>query len=782
MAPSQVTLEWEQPSFWGGCCLSHYEIEYREHRRRDALDRGRHQRTGEWQAVQTKGAQPRVSVFGNFFAIDARCRAYNVGTATPSAWSDEIHISEEREQAAKRAAAPPTAAAGSAAAAAASLAEGGVAVVSQIPLEASVGKRHVLTRAMGGWSEFARAVGHIFVSLGVAGGVRGTLFDLSPQQVEELVCSSLTDSSSLSLERPLLSLARVGVWVMATLAHHAENSGEWIALMNEVEGLVTMSADVARELSPDDEQLAVHAREILLALLRIYETRTHAPPPHAALRAVRAADRDTARDARPLSTCPRPSPRPSSPLPPSPPFLPLPVRSPRVWLTGRSFARDRLGWGGAVRQSDADGFITKQLTHKYDKTLRRRLRAEWGEQLDMLKADVSTHALCLLIRARQATCARGAVHLTLARAMSTATMQMPPLARTASSRGYTNGGGSQEGVAGLASSTLPSNAASAAPPAGSGDFDPARFTLDQLYSSSRDLLTLIVRSDSLQSALDEAARTTPRPPGAAAAADDEPHEAPQVPKLTRASSSLRLEPAAASSARLLARASTSASTSGLLAAVAEAPYEPPPGDANAAAIHAHATSLGPAGIALPSEPHAPGSGAFAGSGGPPSALHITDVSARGVVYTRRRAGSMAGGGRYSGGATELFVAFERLPGAAKPLVCGSTLAIRASRSPDWEDQLVTIPIAPATAPMTAPTTAPTTAPATAPANQHGPLTLRAKLCEQWAGGRQRGVIGVTTISVDPTTSGVVGPIELTCPSGVRGVLLAFSIFAEADAI
>ena len=134
-----------------------------------------------------------------------------------------------------------------------------------------------------------------------------------------------------------------GVWMMATLAHHAHNSGEWIAIMNEVEGLVAMAAHAASTLEEPTETTIRHARAILMALLKVYET---------------------------------------------------------------------------LRQCDEGGFISRTLAHKYDKPVRALLRQEWAQQVAVLKLDISTHAMELLIHARTMRAKSGCVRLVLDRAMT----------------------------------------------------------------------------------------------------------------------------------------------------------------------------------------------------------------------------------------------------------------------------------------------------------------------------------------------------------------------------
>ena len=91
-------------------------------------------------------------------------------------------------------------------------------------------------------------------------------------------------------------------------------------------------------------------------------------------------------------------------------------------------------------------------------------------------------------------------------------------------------------------------------------------------------------------------------------------------------------------------------------------------------------------------------------------------------------------------------------------------AAAAAAAASWEEQLVSLRI-----------------PAKTAAAKLRPLTLRATLCEQSVDARsvrRTDVMGVCEVAVDPALAGVVGPIEMQCQSANRGVLLAFSMFAE----
>ena len=141
---------------------------------------------------------------------------------------------------------------------------------------------------------------------------------------------------------------------------------------------------------------------------------------------------------------------------------------------------------------------------------------------------------------------------------------------------------------------------------------------------------------------------------------------------------------------------------------------------------------------------------------PPQRIHIADVCARGLAYTRQSRASRA-----KGATATFFVAFE-LPGlAGQPR--GSTLAARASANPAWESQIVTLPLGGGAA---------------AASSQ---LLLRVVLCEQREDGRGGAVpVGVAEATVDPRYPAVVGPLELKGAT-LRHALIAFSMRGEQAA-
>ena len=175
----------------------------------------------------------------------------------------------------------------------------------------------------------------------------GFLFDLSPSQVEEFVAHNSDAGATdklLSRDKPLMSLARIAVWVLATLAHHTENSTEWIEFMNAAEGLVTLAikrgggaatSDAGRgkvgalrgaAMSSRAAEAAHYEKGLLYALVEVYET---------------------------------------------------------------------------LKQCEPGGYITKQLAHKYDKKLRRLLNDDWEARFEALHNDLSVQVMSMLLHQRK---------------------------------------------------------------------------------------------------------------------------------------------------------------------------------------------------------------------------------------------------------------------------------------------------------------------------------------------------------------------------------------------
>ena len=84
--------------------------------------------------------------------------------------------------------------------------------------------------------QFSKVVGEFFIDAGVEKGCKGTLFDLEAQQVEVLC------KEDVEAKDPLIGLAMCAVWVMETLAHHAEQPEKWIPFVNSINGLASCAA------------------------------------------------------------------------------------------------------------------------------------------------------------------------------------------------------------------------------------------------------------------------------------------------------------------------------------------------------------------------------------------------------------------------------------------------------------------------------------------------------------------------------------------------------------
>ena len=315
-----MTVIWEPPSSWGGCALTFYEIEISEMNKRGVYAPWR-QVLGDTRSKHADVPDGMISasrlthrITGNIYACKLRMRAYNCGSAKPSEWSGEYVLASEKEedgaiktQAAARGMLVRRASRETGTTGAKN--EGGAAVIVQEDIQAHAGKRHVMHTKMAGWSPFRTALGNFYLKMGVRGGVRGTLFDLTIDQVEALAKESLFDSAVTSRERPLESLATAACWVLSTLAHYADDTtGDWISYTNKIDGLVKMAAD--QDLQPEHTEIYMH--NILMSLFDIYET---------------------------------------------------------------------------LRQCEEGGFITRQLQYKYDKEVRRELRADFEVSLSHFHTD-----------------------------------------------------------------------------------------------------------------------------------------------------------------------------------------------------------------------------------------------------------------------------------------------------------------------------------------------------------------------------------------------------------
>ena len=343
-----LCIRWRHPASWGGCALSHYEVQIRE-----VTNKGKQL---EWETVaaEARAGFGGLGIFDlarNIFKCEVRVRAYNVASEAASEWSKVVNVLSEKEEKERSFAATKMQAAhrGSQIRRRNSVVgtenEGGVATVSRVEEKSSAATRR--STIMGGWSSFKRAIGEFYLEAGVAGGVDGFLFDLSPSQVEEFVAHNSDAGATdklLSRDKPLMSLARIAVWVLATLAHHTENSVEWIEFMNAAEGLVTLAikrgggaatSDAGRgkvgalrgaAMSSRAAEAAHYEKGLLYALVEVYET---------------------------------------------------------------------------LKQCEPGGYITKQLAHKYDKKLRRLLNDDWEARFEALHNDLSVQVMSMLLHQRK---------------------------------------------------------------------------------------------------------------------------------------------------------------------------------------------------------------------------------------------------------------------------------------------------------------------------------------------------------------------------------------------
>ena len=336
-----LCLQWELPATWGGCSLHKFEIQMKDEGIRSRTEapaasstvhaqalRGAQKKASSqalldvgatsddasssgvggpslWRTVyedlpETKNDRPEARLFMGVYAAQFRVRAYNVACATPSGWSEVFTLGTQAEEmskkvvavaqagmirrtkfvsdAKKRQANRISAAGGGGGPPSVTKKDSGLAVVEHGSITSGIGE--LVQRNMKGWSPFATALGNVFLELGVPGGVRGRLFDLTISQIEALASesdpsmaagkagaasgeaasgespalASLDEASEvgpsagadpappLDPAKAVLVLCSTAVWVMQTLAHHTDRPDEWIQLTNDVEGLVSLAA------------------------------------------------------------------------------------------------------------------------------------------------------------------------------------------------------------------------------------------------------------------------------------------------------------------------------------------------------------------------------------------------------------------------------------------------------------------------------------------------------------------------------------------------------------
>jgi len=274
---TNLFVAWDAPAQWGGCCLDEYELQLRERT---------HKGLKEWTTVY-EGEKHMIGISMSCFACELRCRVSNVGCSVPSEWSPAYELGSEKEE--EAATNVQRMAKGNAARKAGGATkerqgqgtenDGGMAVVEQDDLKDMVRQKHIMRgksgKTMAGWSRFRRKIGEFYMLIGVHGGVNGKLFDLSPEQVESMVLANSAEVTgdeigmSTDVGAALISLGYCAVWVVETLAHHTENSTEWIEFMNEVGGMVELAASLKTDV---DEAREGIMRGILFSLFEIYET------------------------------------------------------------------------------------------------------------------------------------------------------------------------------------------------------------------------------------------------------------------------------------------------------------------------------------------------------------------------------------------------------------------------------------------------------------------------------------------------------------------------------
>jgi len=95
---TSLTVEWLAPTNWGGCALDCYELEYREKNNKDEY-------STEWTLACTVGARKtQRTIHANIYKCDVRVRARNVGTRDPGEWSEVLVLDTDKVETSKFAA------------------------------------------------------------------------------------------------------------------------------------------------------------------------------------------------------------------------------------------------------------------------------------------------------------------------------------------------------------------------------------------------------------------------------------------------------------------------------------------------------------------------------------------------------------------------------------------------------------------------------------------------------------------------------------------------------
>ena len=276
-------IKWDQPSSWGGCALDTYEVEYREIKK-DEFRETKH--AADWKVgfiCNALGSRTYGTINANIYKAEVRVRAFNVGTRFASEWSEVLHVGtdkEEQEALSKikitGSDAEMAAIEGAKAVKLSSQAESGMAVVVSTDLNTMLGVKHEMVGAKhmetNEWSEFRTKVGEFFVTAGVHGGCTGTLFDLTPTQVEDLVIGSAA-ADCLDEDKPLMSLAVCACWVLQTLAHHSNDPAMWIVFCNDIASLVRLCSS-----APEEGSTEGMITSLLFALIDIFESLRQCEP------------------------------------------------------------------------------------------------------------------------------------------------------------------------------------------------------------------------------------------------------------------------------------------------------------------------------------------------------------------------------------------------------------------------------------------------------------------------------------------------------------------------
>ena len=207
---------------------------------------------------------------------------------------------------------------------------------------------------------------------------------------------------------------------METLAHHTENPEEWIRLINQIDGLIHLAAyEAIGELDAQsvyggnvDVSTKEQVRQILYVLIRVYESLRQVRArfrcytdawsgsgrPRLATRSrLHAAPEE---DHLPACTSQRLPARISRPAPPVSTFISPVAPAARAGFPSAAVRYRPSPSVCAPSQCSSGGYITSQLTHRYNKASRDNLRKEWNEYQRSLVHEVGEHVLSITTHAR----------------------------------------------------------------------------------------------------------------------------------------------------------------------------------------------------------------------------------------------------------------------------------------------------------------------------------------------------------------------------------------------